>query len=99
MVMVPWFGKIGALPGTGATLVAKVDDGPEQQWKIQLTPGPVLYIPSQRPVPVSHPTLITLPLAPGKHRVRVQVRDLDASYAYLLFGQPVLSPPAISRPR
>jgi hypothetical protein len=99
VVMVPWFGKIGALDRTGTTLVAKVDDGPEQKWKIQLTPGPVLYLPSARPVPVSHPTLITLPLAPGKHRVRVQLRDLDASYAYLMFGQPVLSPPAISRPR
>jgi hypothetical protein len=96
VVMVPWFGEIGALPGTTLTVVAKVDNGPEQKWKLLLTPGPNLYIPAQRPVPVSNPTLITLPLAPGKHRVTLQVKDLRAAYAYLLFGQPVLSPPAIS---
>jgi hypothetical protein len=89
-----------AQPETRATLDVKIDDGPEQKWKLQLTPGPVLYVePASRPVPVSNPTLLMLPLAPGKHRVKLQLKDLDAAYAYLLLGQPILSPPAIARSR
>lgn len=97
VLMAPWFGKIGALPLTELTLIAKVDGGPEQKWKLMLTPGPVLYIPSQRPLPVSNPTLVTLPLAPGRHRVVLKIKDLEAAYAFLLLGQPRLTPLAIGR--
>jgi hypothetical protein len=99
MLMVPWFGDIYPLPATEATLVAKVDDGSELKWKLQFAPGPNLYIPSQRPLPVSNPTMLTLPLPAGPHRVRLQLKDLKAQYAFLLLGQPVLTPPAIARPK
>lgn len=100
MLMVPWIGSIMAQVETRATLAVKMDDGPEQKWKLQLTPGPILYVePASRPVPVSNPTLLMLPLPPGKHRVKLQLKDLDAPYAYLLLGQPILSPPALARSR
>jgi hypothetical protein len=97
VLMVPWFGKIGALPMTELTLSAKVDGGPEQKWKLMFTPGPVFYIPGQRPLPVSNPTLVTLPLAPGRHRVELKIKDLEAAYAFLLLGQPRLTPLAVER--
>ena len=48
---------------------------------------------------MSNPTLVTLPLAPGRHRITLKLKDLDASYAFLLLGQPQLSPPAIQHPQ
>ena len=99
MLMVPWFGDIYPLPSTQATLVVKLDDGEETKWKLQFAPGPNLYIPTQRPLPVSNPTMIVVPLPPGPHRLRLQLKDLPAQYAFLMIGQPVLTPPAVVRPR
>jgi len=99
MIMVPWFGDILPLPATEATLVVKMDDGPETKWKLQLAPGPNLYIPSQRPLPVSNPTMMVLPLPAGAHRLQMQLKDLRAQYAFLELGQPVLTPPAIVHAR
>ena len=98
MLMVPWFGDIYPLPSTQATLVVKLDDGEETKWKLQFVPGPNLYIPTQRPLPVSHPTMIALPLPAGPHKVKIQLKDLKAAYAFLMLGEPVLTPPAIARP-
>ena len=99
MLMVPWFGDILPLPATEATLVVKFDDAAETKWKLQFAPGPNLYIPTQRPLPVSNPTMIALPLPPGPHKVKLQLKDLKAQYAFVLLGQPVLTPPAIAHPR
>jgi hypothetical protein len=99
MLMVPWFGDVLPLPATEATLVVKLDDGEETKWKLQFAPGPNLYIPTQRPLPVSNPTMIALPLPAGPHKVKIQLKDLKAQYAFLLLGQPVLTPPAIAHPR
>ena len=99
MTMLPWFGDILPLPATEATLVVKMDDGPEQKWKLQYAPGPNLYIPTQRPLPVSNPTMVVLPLPAGPHTVRLELKDMRAQYAFLLLGQPVLTPPAIAHPR
>jgi len=99
MLMVPWFGDILPLPATEATLVVKLDDAEEIKWKLQFAPGPNLYIPTQRPLPVSRPTMVVLPLAAGPHKVKIQLKDLRAQYALLLLGQPVLTPPAIAHPR
>jgi hypothetical protein len=99
ILMVPWFGEILPLPSTQATLLVKLDDGQEVKWKLQFAPGPNMYIPAQRPLPVSNPTLLVLPLPAGPHKVKIQLKDLKASYAFLLLGQPVLTPPAIVHPR
>ena len=99
MLMVPWFGDILPLPATEATLVVKLDDAEETKWKLQFAPGPNLYIPTQRPLPVSNPTMLVLPLPAGPHKVKIQLKDLRAQYALLLLGQPVLTPPAIAHPR
>ena len=99
MLMVPWFGKIMPWPYSKARLVYKVDDGKEQTTELMFTPGPNFYIPSQQPLPVSNPTLVTLPLAPGRHRITIKLKDLDAAYAFLLLGQPQLTPAAIAHPQ
>ena len=99
MMMVPWFGDILPLPATEATLSVKMDEGQEQKWKVQFAPGPNLYIPAQRPLPVSNPTMVVLPLPPGPHTLRLELKDLKAQYAFLMLGQPVLTPPAIVHPR
>ena len=99
MMMVPWFGDIYPLPATQATLAIKLDDGEETKWKLQFSPGPNLYIPTQRPLPLSHPTLLVLPLPAGPHKVKIQLKDLKATYAFLMLGEPVLTPPAIAHPR
>lgn len=97
MLMVPWFGKIMPWPYGLTSLVVKVDDGPEQKSKLMFTPGGNFYVPSQRPLPVSNPTLVTIPLAPGRHRIAIKLKDLDAAYAFLMLGQPQLTPLAIER--
>jgi hypothetical protein len=99
MLMVPWFGDILPLPATEATLVVKLDDAEETKWKLQFAPGPNLYIPTQRPLPVSNPTMLVLPLTAGPHKVKIQLKDLKAQYAFLMLGEPVLTPPAIAHPR
>ena len=99
MMMLPWFGDILPLPAADATLIVKVDDAKEQKWVVQFAPGPNLYIPSQRPLPVSNPTMVVLPLPPGPHRLTVQVKDTHASYVFLMIGEPVLTPAAIQHPR
>src|SRR5512140_1060653 len=99
MVMVPWFGDILPLPRTKITLGVKVDDGAEQDWNLECTPGPNLYIPTQRPLPVSNPGLVVVPLAPGPHRLAVKVKQLDATYCLIVMGQPRLTPLAIERRR
>jgi hypothetical protein len=99
MAMVPWFGDILPLPATEATLVVKMDDAPETKWKLQFAPGPNLYIPSERPLPVSNPTMMVLPLPAGAHKLKIQFKDMRAQYAFLMLGQPVLTPPAIVRAR
>jgi len=99
MLMVPWFGDILPLPSTQATLVVKLDDAEETKWKLQFAPGPNLYIPTQRPLPVSNPTMLVLPLTAGPHKVKIQLKDLKAQYAFLMLGEPVLTPPAIAHPR
>jgi hypothetical protein len=97
MVMVPWFGDIMPLPRTQITLGVQVDDGAEQEWKLECTPGPNLYIPAQRPLPVSNPGLVLVPLPAGPHRLSVRVKKLDAAYALILIGQPRLTPLGIER--
>jgi len=97
MVMVPWFGDIMPLPRTQITLGVRVDEGPEQEWKLECTPGPNLYIPAQRPLPVSNPGLVLVPLPAGPHRLSVKVKKLDAAYALILLGQPRLTPLAVER--
>ncbi|MEP7027640.1 MAG: hypothetical protein ABI960_03505 [Candidatus Eisenbacteria bacterium] len=99
VLMVPWFGDILPKPYALGSLVVKVDDAPELKSKLMFTPGPVIYVPGQRPLPVSNPTLVTIPLAPGRHRVQVKLKGLEAAYAFLLLGQPRLTPPAIERAR
>ena len=99
MLMVPWFGKIMPWPYSKTKLMYRVDDGKEVTTELMFTPGPNFYIPSQRPLPVSNPTLVTLPLAPGRHRVTLRLKDLDAAYAFLLLGQPQLTPAAIAHPQ
>src|SRR5262249_45992355 len=47
MVMVPWFGNILHLPRTRITLGVKLDAAPEQEWKLECTPGPNLYMPGK----------------------------------------------------
>jgi hypothetical protein len=99
MIMLPWFGKIGPWPYGKCKLVYKLDDAKETTTELMFTPGSNLYIPSQRPLPVSNPTLVALPLAPGRHRITLKLKDLDAAYAFLLLGQPQLTPPAIRHPQ
>jgi len=97
MVLIPWFGEILPLPRAYITLTVKVDDGAEQDWKLECTPGPNLYIPTQRPLPVSNPGLVLVPLPPGPHHLTVRIKQLDAAYALILLGQPRLTPLAIQR--
>ena len=97
MILVPWFGKILPWPYAKTRLEVKIDDAKAQEWTLMFTPGPVMYIPSQRPLPVSNPTLVTIPLAPGRHRMELKLKNLDAQYSFLMLGQPLLSPPAIER--
>jgi len=99
MLMVPWIGKMMPWPYSKAKLVYKVDDGKEVTTELMFTPGPNFYVPSQRPLPVSNPTLVTLPLAPGRHRITLKLKDLDANYAFLLLGQPQMTPAAIAHPQ
>jgi hypothetical protein len=99
MLMVPWIGKILPWPYGKTKLVYKLDDAKEVTTEVMFTPGGNFYIPSQRPLPVSNPTLVTLPLAPGRHRITLKLKDLDPPYAFLLLGQPQLSPQAIAHPQ
>lgn len=97
MVLLPWFGDITPLPHARITLGVQIDDGAEREWKLECTPGPYLYIPSQRPLPVSNPGLVTVPLPPGPHRLTVKVKQNDANYALILLAQPRLTPLAVDR--
>lgn len=99
VIMVPWFGDILPLPRTKVTLGVKVDDGAEQEWKIECTPGPNLYIPTQRPLPVSNPGLVLVPLPPGPHQLAVRIKQLDATYLLVEIAQPRLTPLAVERKR
>ncbi len=97
MVMLPWFGDILPLAHARITLGVKIDDGAEQEWKLECTPGPNFYIPSQRPLPVSNPGLLIVPLPAGPHRLAVRVKQNDASYALMLLAQPRLTPLGVER--
>jgi len=99
IILVPWFGDITPLPRTRVTLGVRLDDGAEQDWKIECTPGPNLYIPAQRPLPVSNPGLVIVPLPPWPHRLSVKLKQIDASYALMLVGQPRLTPLGVQRQR
>jgi len=96
-ILVPWFGKILPLPSTEATLALKVDGGPEQKFKLLFAPGPNLYTTGQRPLPVSNPGLTIVPVSAGRHKIEVKIKDLNAQYAFLMMGQPVMSPLPILR--
>ena len=97
MVVLPWFGDILPLPRAFITLGVKVDEGAEQEWKLECTPGPYLYIPTQAPLPVSNPGLVLVPLPPGPHRLSVKVKQLDSAYALIQLGQPRLTPLAVQK--
>jgi hypothetical protein len=97
VLLLPWIYKIQRLPHAEATLVVRLDGGAEQKTKLQFTPGPVLWVPGSRPVPVSNPGLSLLPLPPGRHKVEFRVADTAADYLLLLLGQPQLTPLPIQR--
>ena len=97
MTIVPWFGRILPLPSTEATLVVKVDGGPEQKFKLLFSPGPNLYITGQKPLPLSNPGLTIVPLPAGRHKIEVRIKDLAAQYAFLSLGQPVMTPLPVIR--
>jgi hypothetical protein len=97
MVMLPWFGDILPLPRAYITLGVKLDDGAEQEWKLECTPGPNLYMPSMAPLPVSNPGLVIVPLPPGPHRLFAKIKRMDSAYALILLGQPRLAPLGVQK--
>ncbi len=98
VLFIPWLGDFVLLPYTTAEVSLRMDDLPEQKQKLSFSPGPILFSQElPRPVPVSAPGSVTVPIPPGRHRLAVKLRDTRAVYVFLLLGQTQLAPLPVTR--
>lgn len=96
VLVLPWFGDVLPLSHCEAKVGIALDGEAERVATLMFTPGPVLFDSDGRPLPVSNPGLLAMPLPAGKHRVTLSLRETPTPYVLLLLGQPRLSPLPLS---